>query len=215
MTVAQVKRALVGDGNRWHIAVMFHIALILSLALASTTLFADGQHRRFSGESVSFEFDATRYQSITEAGSVERGDGSTPAQAYNLTLHRRHAIGESDADAGTVCLLPLNTCANRGGGELPYWLDEGSELRIFGPTEPVRRRTLGGRLILEAFPLCGWHDGNDWMPYGGQCYVAVLPLESKVVSFTFLLGKASGCKQYERCWAGQLRATRRMLATVR
>lgn len=215
MKVTHLKCVLVCDRHRWHIALMFHIALILSLALASTTLIAKDAHRSFSGKSVSFQFDGTRYKSITETASAERGDGSTPDQVYNLTLHRRHAVGESDTDVGTVCLLSLNACATTGRGALPYWLEASGELKVFGPTELVRRRTVGGRLILETFPLCGWHDGNDWMPYGGQCYVAVLPLEDKVVSFTFRLGRASGCKQYERCWADRLRAARRMLATVR
>lgn len=184
--------------------------------LFATPALAETKHRYFIGESVSLQYDARRYKAITETvvepeGMLVRGN----AAIYRLDLLRNRTIGDSEADLGTICMGTLAACATVYRAQTQYWLDDQNELRIFSPTEPVGVVTIGGRQVYEAFPLCGWAGISGTVPYGGQCYVAVIPLESKVISLTFLLGEADGCRRYDRCWAKALESARGIAATVR
>lgn len=190
-------------------------ALILLLTLSLSNAADGASGNIFSGKLLKFTFDRKQYSSIMERPAAEGADAGTKELLYELNLQRQHPIGGIDADSGTVCRGTIASCQEIGQGIVPYWEDglDGS-LRIGDPTETVRESVIGGKKAFEVFPLCGWSGKEENSPMGGQCYTAVLSFSDKVISFTFILGKNSGCKDYERCWRKELNSARRILASV-
>lgn len=192
----------------------FAVALMLSTFSVISSASEMARLEYFSGKSISFQYGRQDYKSITEAVSTEGADAARPELVYDVLLDR-HQVGKgTHADLGTVCLDTMTTCISEAGSLVPYWFDQNGGLRIAGPTEHVYKKTMGGRYIFEAFPLCGWDDESEAIPLGGQCYIAVIPLQNKTVSFTFLLGKADGCKDYDKCWRTQLKKVRRIVESA-
>lgn len=191
--------------------------LILLLSSLSTDCLAEGDKflRSFAGQSVSIEYDVRNYKKITETVSAEGSDAAKSGIAYDLSMERRRPLGGSYSDSGTICFGDLTTCTAQGGMPVSYWTDAQGQLRIADPTEPVQKAKVGERDVFEAFPLCGWEQNGVSAPRGGQCYAVVLPLAGKVVSFNFLLGKNTGCRQYEKCWSAQLRKVRDVASSAR
>lgn len=169
----------------------------------------------FDGRSVHLEFKKSDYRSAKERPAAEGSDAEKNEILFDITLTRSRQIGGSSSDSGTVCRGTVAKCQSIGQGILPYWIDAGNSLRIGEPTEVVREVVIANRRAFEAFPLCGWDHRGATMPVGGQCYTVVMPLENKVVSLSFLLGKNVGCRRYESCWRKELAKVRAIAASAK
>ncbi|WP_354687510.1 hypothetical protein [Cupriavidus necator] len=168
----------------------------------------------FMGRSVHVKFKKRDYVKVVEQTAAEGTAAEKKGVLFEIVLAKRRPIGGNRSDTGTVCLGNVATCQTIGQGVLPYWFDANSALRIGDPTATVREIPISSQRAFEAFHLCGWEQQGKSMPFGGQCYTLVLPLEGKVVSLTFLLGRNTGCKRYEACWRKELEKARWIAANV-
>lgn len=140
---------------------------------------------------------------------------NTGVANIEISLIKRKELGGTQSDAGWVCHDSVSVCATADGTQ-NYWLDEAAnEIRVGGPTEPVRKTKLGAWIAYEAFPLCGWASTTGRSsPYLGQCYAVVLSSDNKTVSFQILLGRNTGCHNVEKCWAKPLARIRQMMHSI-
>ncbi|SPA40791.1 hypothetical protein; putative signal peptide [Cupriavidus taiwanensis] len=162
----------------------------------------------FTGDSIQIEVPTRDYTRVAERISAARSDAEHSGVLFDIVLTRRRLLGGNESDTGTVCRKTIADCQSIGRGVVPYWLDVNGILRIGSTTGTVREISLSGRRAFEAFHLCAWNQNGVSMPVGGQCYTLVLPLENKVVSLSFLLGRNVGCQEYERCWRKELKKAR-------
>ncbi|MDK3022276.1 hypothetical protein QO239_06585 [Cupriavidus taiwanensis] len=162
----------------------------------------------FTGDSIQVKIPVRDYTKVTESISAAGSDTEKSGELFDIVLTRRHPLGGNESDTGTVCRGTIAVCESIGRGVVPYWFDANRNLRIGSPTDSVHEISLSARRAFEAFHLCAWVQNGVTMPFGGQCYTLVLPLESKVVSLSFLLGRNVGCKTYETCWRQELKKAR-------
>jgi len=177
--------------------------------------------RQFNGKHISLNLPTEKYKNLIEYPHDEQsvislGSGTkNDSTRINFSLTRRHPLGETSADIGSICNGSIIVCA-AGTGTQNYWIDQATQnIQIGDPTSPVYSRLLGIWKVYEAFPLCGWTSTHGtYSPYGGQCYAAVLTTENRTINFQFILGKNKGCKEIETCWAYSLDNIRKMMASI-
>lgn len=176
---------------------------------------------RFNGKHIFLNLPAGKYSNIIEYPHDGQSDYfselgiKNKSIRINFSLTKRRPLGGSSADVGSICNGPIIVCAVSADTQ-NYWIDQSTQsIRLGDPTSPVYRRRLGAWQAYEAFPLCGWTSAHGvYIPYGGQCYTAVLTNDNKTVNFQILLGKNSGCKEIETCWAYSLDSIRKMMASI-
>lgn len=184
------------------------LALVLLMTTGLSNASALPDVVMFTGDSIQVEVPTRDYMRVAESISAAGSDAEHSGVLFDIVLTRRRPLGGNESDTGTVCRKTIAVCQSIGRGVVPYWLDVNGILRIGSATEIVREISLSGRPAFEAFHLCAWNQNGVNMPVGGQCYTLVLPLENKVVSLSFLLGRNVGCQKYERCWRQELKKAR-------
>ena len=162
----------------------------------------------FAGDSIQIKLPRRDYTKVAENIAATGSDAENNGVLFDIVLSKRHPSGGNESDTGTVCRETIAACQSIGRGVVPYWLEANGNLRIGSPTASVQEISLAGRPAFEAFHLCAWNQNGVNMPVGGQCYTLVLPLQNKVVSLSFLLGRNAGCLNYERCWRQELKKAR-------
>ncbi|WP_213957024.1 MULTISPECIES: hypothetical protein [unclassified Variovorax] len=152
---------------------------------------------------------------LDAATSVVAGEKGAPTR-ITFSLIKSKPVGGTHSDGGSVCMGGIHLCATAQSADT-YWMDSATgQIRISDPTESVQQTRLGDWTAFEAFPLCGWSsEAGVHSPYGGQCYSVVLTSPAKTVAVQILLGRNSGCKPIEQCWAKPLAKLRRMMASAR
>lgn len=184
------------------------VALALLLTMGIGIARTSREEIVFNGDSIKIRVPSRDYTKVAESISAVGSDAEHSGVLFDIILTKRHPSGGNESDTGTVCRETVAACQSIGQGVVPYWFDVNGSLRIGSPTASVKEISLSGRRAFEAFHLCDWDQNGMHMPVGGQCYTLVLPLEKKVVSLSFLLGRNVGCQQYERCWRQELKKAR-------
>ncbi|SPS01589.1 hypothetical protein [Cupriavidus taiwanensis] len=182
------------------------LMLLLTMGLGNAGTLSDVVI--FVGDSIQIKVPRRDYTKVAENISAAGSDAEKSGVLFDIVLTKRYPSEGNASDTGTVCRETIAACQSFGRGVVPYWLDANGHLRIGSPTASVQEITLSGRRAFEAFHLCAWNQGGVNMPVGGQCYSVVLPLKTKVVSLSFLLGRYVGCQKYERCWRQELKKAR-------
>lgn len=184
--------------------IRFSFVLVIIFSIFDAIVaHAEGLGETYEGSHLQFQYPINFYQSITKT----RTDGDV--EFFDLRRNRGDAI-----DILTFCNNSLSVCASGDSQIRPYWFDPSDgTLALFHVTATVKHHRTQEGDIYEAYPLCP-ADGSDGrtIPYGGECYIALITNDRETVSLTYWLGQHV-VKSAERSTA--IRQARQILRSVR
>lgn len=104
----------------------------------------------FKGAHISVQLPVEIYSTVLER---DPGNGASPTLVttsaepsmtnVDISLTKRKVFGGVQHDVGWVCYGSVSSCAIASGTQ-NYWVDEATgEMRVGGPTEPVKKTQLG------------------------------------------------------------------------